>query len=154
MCQYSWVVVLLIVCVGINTGSAQGELFTSELAHLHTIIIIIQISSTIWLFLHTEYCQDGPSADRTCNYTNFDSANTDCMNTELDCVNNCCKVLFNGINHICRFNTYNGVNVTAEPIQCCFCEYTIGNTTHLWWDCDDTISSVLPSNGEQILCIH
>ena len=84
----------------------------------------------------TGYCQDGPFADRTCQRTDFDSI-TDCMTAELDCINNTCLSFFNGVNHVCTFNTYSEMNVSSQPIECCFCD----NTSHQWWDCDNTIPS-------------
>ena len=90
---------------------------------------------------HTDYCQGGEFADRTCKYSKLDT-NTDCMNTTLQCVNNLCSADINSESHFCTFNTYNGVNVTA---RCCFCNNSTSSPPQQWWYCGNTISSVSPS---------
>ena len=73
--------------------------------------------------------------------------NTACMDTHLNCNNAQCLAFFNGFNNLCFFNEFIGVNTTvSEPIRCCFCNYSAGSITELWWNCDNaTLETPLPS---------
>ena len=82
-------------------------------------IIITGIVSEQLLLLLTEYCQDEELPNEICART------TNTNNKSYDCF----------------FDIYNGVNVTAEPIRCCFCNNT------LWWDCKNV--TTLTSYGMQ-----
>ena len=84
--------------------------------------------------LHTEYCQDGPFADRTCQYNSAYDINTDCMDTTLECVTDWCDADINSFLRPCYFNKYSGQTVNI-PIRCCFCDNS--TTNEIWWDCDN-----------------
>ena len=94
----------------------------------------------------TEYCSDGKF---TCQYNSGYDMNTDCMNTTLQCMDSDCTALLNRLPRLCFFDTSIGVNLTSQPIRCCFCNDS-NITPPLWWDCGgDTTTFASPSNGEQ-----
>ena len=130
----SELVVLLIVCVWINTGSAQdpGELYCS----IHNL----------------SNCEDqkilsiGPCENSKfkCNLYAQSDTSFICVSTTLDCMtNNNCTAEINYFTRDCQFIII-GANVLL-PIYCCLC-YTDNN---ILWDCSIT-SSPLPS-GNNIL---
>ena len=119
----SELVVLLIVCVGINTGSAQqGELVTNK----KTLLCHFTDS--------TEPCQDG-QINRKCNFNTAFDTSIDCVSTTLNCVNSKCTAVINTLTRGCLFMNI-GANVSL-PIHCCLC-YTSDTGPfmgQLTWDC-------------------
>ena len=112
----SELVVLLIVCVGINTGSAQqpGESATN--------------TQSFYLPC-AEPCQD--YNHRNCTFKpSFDTNITQCVTTTLNCVNNDCKTEINMLKRDCQFMNI-GANV-SKPIHCRLC---VPGDGPLIWGC-------------------
>ena len=130
----SELVVLLIVCVGINTGSAQQP--SEIVTHSHQ----LQLNHCT---LSTAPCRD--ETDRKCNFNGaFDTNTTICVSTTLNCVNSkCTAVINNTVPRECQFVNI-GANV-SQPIHCCLCSTseTVPLMGKLLWDCNITTPSSL-----------
>ena len=131
----SELVVLLIVCVGINTGSAQGEL-VSYSSCLQTLLVPYHCCT-----LSTESCQ--PRTNITCGFNSaFDTNRTECVSTTFNCKNNDCTAEINTVTReICQSMNI-GANVSL-PIHCCMCYQGATNISNLRWGCNITTSPSL-----------
>ena len=144
----SELVVLLIVCVGINTGSAQqGELTTNTECYYETTQFCKLY--THYCTLSTELCQD--EDDRNCNYNSGYDKNINCVSAVLKCLNNYCKTMIKTLVRGCRFMNI-GANI-SQPIHCYLCNTSEKgqHSGQLLWQCNITTPtpSPLPS-GESI----
>ena len=105
----SELVVLLIVCVGINTGSAQQDQPSEIVTHSHQ----LQLNHCT---LSTAPCQD----ETVCHFNSaFDTNTNDCMSTTLNCVDSYCEAVINTVSRNCEFMNI-GANV-SQTIYCCPC---------------------------------
>ena len=135
----SELVVLLIVCVEINTGSAQGEL-VSYSSSLQTLLVPYHCYT-----LSTELCQ---ATTNICGInTAFDTNRTQCVSTTLNCTNNGCTAVIKTVTReVCQVMNI-GANVSL-PIHCCMCYLGATNISNLRWGCNIITSfslSLLPS---------
>ena len=129
----SELVVLLIVCVGINTGSAQQREYTSY-------IIIVNLLTRI---SHTEYCHGGQIDDSVCNYVTTDNTSS-CVSATLQCENMMCTAVISGSSRTCHFTAYYDA-VISQHIQCCFCNDSYTIIPIPWWDCAIEVTAVTSS---------
>ena len=144
----SELVVLLIVCVGINTGSAQqGELATNT--HLKSTILMFQCTLDLLTVcyhctLFTDICQD--ETDRWCTFNSEFDPGFDCVSTTLNCVNSKCTAVIHAVPRGCQFTKAEA----PQPIHCCLCYPSTPGPP--LWNCIATTPSLslLPSGEYSI----
>ena len=124
-------VVLLIVCVGINTGSA-GEIATTPYKQN-------------FACFYAEYCQNGQYDDSVCEFKATDITSF-CVSATMQCWNRKCSTSINSASRSCYFDNIH-VATISTPIQCCFCNDSTIRLVPMppWWDCEIVTTTITPS---------
>ena len=90
----------------------------------------------MYSYYHTEYCQ-GIIDDSTCPPVSTDDTSS-CVLATLQCENKNCSAVISGVSRFCEgFTNIIGANTVSQPIQCCYCNISVGVIPIRWWDCEN-----------------
>ena len=94
-------------------------------------------------YYYTEYCQGIHGIDDSvCLHESTDNTSS-CVLATLQCENKECSAVISGVSRFCGFANI-GACTVSQPIQCCICTISAGNTKSQFWDCEN-VTTPTPS---------